>query len=471
MAGGIASSVTETAAFDAERAGTASMEDVLIAARLERLPMTAYQRGIFAIIATAWLFDSIDLGSLTFVLGSIRKQFDLSTAQAGLLSSMSFVGMFVGAALSGMAADRFGRKRVFQVSMIIWGLGSLWCSFAPDALTLGYARLLLGFGMGMEFPVGLAMASEFLPASTRGRYMAILEGFWPLGFITAGLLSLVLLQYFDWRAIFLAQAIPSLFLFVIRFLVPESPRWLADHGHQAEADRVMSEIEAKVSARLDGRPLPEPEPLPARARKDRKFSFLEIWTPDYAPRTVMIWLTWFFALLGFYGLTTWLGALLQDAGYSVSKSVTYTIWISLAGIPGFIASAILVEAWGRKPTCILMLLGSAAAAYLYGHSPSFAWLIVFGLMMQFFLFGMWSVLYAYTPELYPTRARATGAGCASAVGRLGSLLGPYLIGVILPSLGQGGVFALGAGSFVIAAAVVFVLGIETKGKALEVLSH
>ena len=471
MAGGIASCIGETTKVDAEKADFGSAGDALIAARLERLPMTGFQRNIFIIIATAWLFDSIDLGSLTFVLGSIRKQFDLTTAQAGLLSSMSFVGMFLGAALAGLAADRFGRKGVFQISMIFWGLGSLWCSLAPNAVTLGYARLLLGFGMGMEFPVALAIVSEFLPASNRGRYMAILEGFWPLGFITAGLLSLVLLQYFDWRAVFLAQAIPALFLFVIRFLVPKSPRWLVDHGNHEEADRVMGTIEAKVSARLGGQPLPEPVPLPACARKERGFSFMEIWKPPYASRTVMIWLTWFFALLGFYGLTTWLGALLQDAGYSVSKSVSYTLLISLAGIPGFITSAILVERWGRKPTAVLMLLGSAAAAYLYGHSPSLALLIVFGLTMQFFSFGMWSVLYAYTPELYPTRARATGAGCASAVGRLGSLLGPYLIGVILPSLGRGGVFALGAGSFAIAAAVVLFLGVETKGKPLEALSQ
>ncbi len=169
--------------------------------------------------------------------------------------------MFLGASLAGMAADRFGRKRVFQLSMIFWGLGSLWCSVAPNAVTLGYARLLLGFGMGMEFPVALAIASEFLPAGNRGRYMAVLEGFWPLGFISAGLLSLLLLQYFDWRAVFLAQAIPSLFLFAIRFLVPESPRWLADHGHLAEAERVMNEIEAQVRARLGGRPLPEPQVL------------------------------------------------------------------------------------------------------------------------------------------------------------------------------------------------------------------
>jgi MFS transporter, putative metabolite:H+ symporter len=442
-----------------------------IAARLERLPLTSYQRGILLIIATAWFFDSIDLGSLTFVLGSIRTEFGLSSAQAGLLSSMSFLGMFLGASLAGMLADRYGRKLVFQVSMIFWGLGSLWCAFAPDARSLGYARLLLGFGMGMEFPVALAIVSEIIPAAKRGRYVAILEGFWPLGFIAAGLLSLLLLTWFDWRSVFLCQAIPALFVFVIRMYVPESPRWLAARGRHEEAGLLMAKIEAAVRRRLGGRELPPAVTAPPTGPAAvRRFSFLELWTGPYVRRTVMIWLLWFFALLGFYGLTTWLGALLQEAGYSVAKSVSYTILISLAGLPGFVAAAWLIEAWGRKPTCVLMLLGSAAAAYFYGHAASLAQLIGFGLCMQFFLFGMWSVLYAYTPELYPTRARATGAGCASAIGRVGSLIGPYLIGVILPAAGHGGVFALGAGSFVLAAASVAILGEETKGRALEAVS-
>ncbi len=442
----------------------------MVAARLDRLPMTRFQRAIFAIIASAWFFDSVDLGSLTFILGSIRSDFGLTSVQAGLLSSMSFVGMFFGAAVSGMLADRFGRRLVFQVSMVLWGAGSLWCAYAADASELGRARLLLGFGMGMEFPVALAILSEFLPSARRGRYLAILEGFWPLGFIAAGLLSFVLLKYFSWRAVFVAQALPAVFIFVVRMMVPESPRWLADRGHLEEADRVMEQIEAKVSAHLQGRALPEPRPVAQAAQGARSFSFLELWKPDYARRTVMIWLTWFFALLGFYGLTTWLGALLQDAGYSVAKSVGYTMLISLAGVPGFIAAAILVERWGRKPTCVTMLLGSATAAFLYGHAPSLTLLIAFGLLMQFFMFGMWSVLYAYTPELYPTRSRATGAGCASAVGRLGSLIGPYAAGAILPALGQGGVFALGAGSFALAALSVGVLGIETRGRSLEAIS-
>jgi putative MFS transporter len=188
----------------------------------------------------------------------------------------------------------------------------------------------------------------------------------------------------------------------------------------------------------------------------------------------MVWLLWFFALLGFYGLTSWLGALLQQAGFAVTQSVYYTMLISLGGVPGFLCAAWLVERWGRKPTCIASLAGGAVMAFAYGqtalHGASVALLIGTGLAMQFFLFGMWAVLYTYTPELYGTGARATGSGFASAIGRVGSLIGPSVVGVVLPVFGQGGVFTLGALSFAAAAGAVWLLGIETRGLALEELA-
>lgn len=452
-------------------ARTAQAQQVAdIAARLERLPLTSYQRWIFGIIATAWFFDSMDLAALTFVLGSIRQTFGLSTAEAGLLSSMSFLGMFIGAASAGLLADRFGRARVFQVSMIFWGLGSLCCGLSTTAIALGASRLLLGFGMGMEFPVAQSMVSEIMPARNRGRYIAFLEGFWPLGFIASGLLTYFVLQAADWRWVFIMQAIPAVFVLVVRRYVPESPRWLASHGYSERAEATVRDIESRVRDRLGSKELP-PVVRQAAAPASEVTGLRTLFSGIYAKRTAMLWTLWFFALLGFYGLTTWLGALLQAKGFPITKSVFYTILISLAGIPGFLVSAWLVESWGRKATLVMNLLCGAIACHFYGSAADQTQLIIAGLCMQFFLFGMWSALYAYTPELYPTHVRATGTGFASAIGRIGSLIGPYVIGVILPAAGQSGVFALGAGAFVVAALAVLLLGEETRGRALESISH
>ena len=454
---------------------TSTVATTSIASRFERLPMTSYQARIFGIIATAWLFDSMDLGMMTFVLGSMKAEFALSTALAGLLGSASFLGMLIGAAASGLLGDRFGRRVVFQSSMVLWGAGSLLCATANDVNTLMLYRVLLGIGMGMEFPIGQAMISEIIPTRQRGRYMALLEGFWPLGFICAGFLAYILLPVAGWRGMFVALALPAIFVFVVRQFVPESPRWLESRGRRADADVIMARIEGKVRKALGGRPLPDVHVTTNLSDCERgNVGFKALWSRGYAARTIMVWSLWFFALLGYYGLTTWLGALLQQAGYTVTKSVFYTLLISLAGVPGFLTSAWLVEAWGRKPTCILMLLCSACMACFYGGTAAYAGdetqLITFGLGMQFFMFGMWSVIYAYTAELYPTRCRATGCGFASSIGRIGSLIGPYVVGVILPVTGQIGVFALGASCFVTAALIVAALGVETKGRVLEHIS-
>jgi MFS transporter, putative metabolite:H+ symporter len=468
------STLTTGGSIELPRSATGSAtnaaQTAAIAARLERLPLTSYQRGLFAIIATAWFFDAMDLGALTFLLGPIRQSFGLSTAEAGLLSSMSFLGMFIGAASAGLLADRFGRARVFQVSMIFWGLGSILCGLSPTVQTLAAARVLLGFGMGMEFPVAQSMVSEMIPARQRGRYLAILEGFWPLGFICSGLLAFAVLSVADWHWVFILQGIPAIFVLIVRRYVPESPRWLASHGDAARAERVMSEIEQKVSERLGGAALPAPAPEKIEAPRTAH-GLATLFAPGYSRRTIMLWCLWFFALLGFYGLTTWLGALLQAKGFPVTKSVYYTILISLAGIPGFMTAAWMIEAAGRKTTLIATLLGAAIASYFYGGATDQTQLIVAGLCMQFCAFGMWSALYAYTPELYPTHVRATGTGFASAVGRIGSLIGPSLVGFILPAAGQSGVFALGAGAFALAALVVLLLGEETRGRTLESISH
>lgn len=232
------------------------------AERLERLPISGYHRIIFIIIALAFFFDSMDLAMMTFLLGSIKAEFGLSTAQAGLLASSSFFGMVLGASLSGMLADRFGRKPVFQWSIVLWGLASYLCSTAQTVEMLTLFRILLGIGMGMEFPIAQSMLSELIPAKRRGRYIALMDGFWPLGFVAAGILSYFLLPVIGWRDIFLVLAVPAVFVLAIRFFIPESPRWLEQAGHHDAADKVLLRIEDRVRASLKRSDLPEPIRLP-----------------------------------------------------------------------------------------------------------------------------------------------------------------------------------------------------------------
>ena len=491
------------------------MSTLTIAQRLERLPITSYQRMIFVVIATAWFFDCLDVAMMTFVLSSIKQEFALTAEKAGLLASMSFLGMFIGAGCAGVLADKYGRVVVFRASIIIWGTASLLCALAPTIEALMFFRVLLGIGLAMELPVGQSMICEFVPARVRGKYVALLEGMWPVGFVAAGLLAMFIVPHFGWRGAFVAEAIPAIFVLVIRRMVPESPRWLAESGQSAKASEVIGEIEGKVEEALRRRGktatvvataigethgnhhgggvavLTRPEESIASAISaenashstdpvnvsnsshcvdgggPNRASIKTIFGKQYIKRTIMVWMLWFFALLGYYGLTSWFGAMLEAKGMDFAKSTENIVNISLAGIPGFFTAAWLVEAWGRKPMMITSLLCCAASAYFYGTANDTNTILIFGLVMQFFMFGMWSVIYAYTPELYPTHARATGSGFASSIGRVGAWLGPVLVGLILTKSGQQGAFIMGASAFVMAAAAVFFLGEETKGKVLE----
>ncbi|VVE02196.1 MFS transporter [Pandoraea soli] len=446
---------------------------VTAAQRLERLPVCGYHRWLFLVIALAFFFDNIDLATMTFVLGSIKADFALTNVQAGMIGSASFVGMAIGAICSGIAADRFGRKPVFQISMVVWGLGSVLCAIASGPVELSAYRLLLGIGMGMELPLAQTLLSEFIPTDKRGKYLALMDGNWPIAFISAGLLSYYVLSHHGWRVLFALEAVPALFLFVIRRYVPESPRWLESQGRYAEADAVVARVEQSVMRRLHLNVLPHVPPIAAESLLEER-GMRVIWSANYRVRALVVGTLWFFALLGFYGLNTWLGALQQASGVAVTQSVLFTVCISLGGIPGFLVAAWSVERLGRKLTCVGTLVGGAFATYVFGQVlqagadqwPSY----VAGASMQFFAFGMWAVLYAYTPELFPSRARATGCGYASFCGRIGALLGPTLVGAIVTWSTSDAVFLFGAACFGIAAACVWFFGVETKGIQLETVS-
>ncbi len=443
----------------------------LIVSRFERLPMTSYQRRFFGVIATAWLADQVNVALLGFLLVVLREYFHLSLFVVGVLGAMTYVGQLIGNVLAGYAADRWGRRRVFQSTMIVWGVGGILSALSWGIIPLLVFRCVVGVGVGGEAPVAQAYLSEFITADKRGKYIAYMEGFWAVGYVMSGALAFLLLPVLPtdgFRLVFAVTGLLACIIFWLRRAIPESPRWLAEAGRYVEANQVLSDVESRVEAAY-GSPLPVPgapvEVGPLKALSPMT-AISTLWERQYLRRTVMAAGLWFFALLGYFGLTTWLTTLLKAHGYSVAGSIGFVTLISLGGIPGFLIAAVLIERLGRKLSMAVFLAGAALFAYMYGHSsPSF--LFTNGFVMQFFFFGMWCVLYAYTPELYPTRARASGAGWASAFGRVGAIIGPVVVGAVVSGIGESGVFTLGAGAFAIAVLLVVILGPETRGKVLE----
>lgn len=457
--------------MEAQAFGVTTVDkDFLIPQRIERLPMCRVQRMISIIIVIAVFFDAVDMGAMTYLLPSLKEAFKLDAALAGLLGSMSMAGMLVGSFAAGRLADRVGRKNLLQYSMILWGVSGIALALSWNTPSMFVFRFLLGLGLGAEYPVANAMLSEFLPVKSRGRYLTIMEGLAPVGVITAGLIAWILIPLVGWRWVFVVQAVPAFWIFIIRRKMPESPRWLESVGRGEEADAICTQLEDQVRQASGQKLPPIPEVTYEPARKG-KAKFSELWKGDYLKRTAGMSIVWPLALLGYWGIQVWITALLAAKGYTIHKSMTYVLLIQLGGIPGFLSTVYLIDRIGRKASLLLGLLGSAVMAYLYGNAPNLALLIVWGVLLQFFFWVLWPSLYAFTPEIYPTRLRATGAGFVMSMGRLGAIAGPYLTGLILGAgAAQSWVFAMGVAAFVLGAIAVVALVPETKGKVLEEVS-
>ena len=430
-------------------------------ARLDRVPLNSFHWKLLITSGLGWMFDAMDVLLIGFLVAPITKEFALAPAQVGLVASAGFVGMFLGAAISGRLADRYGRRLVFQGTLVLFSVGAVLSALAPTFETLLLARIVAGLGLGGELPVVATLVSEFSPRAQRGRMTVLLESFWAYGTLAAGLVALFVLPQFGWRGAFVVAALPALYVAYLRSALPESPRYLAQRGRTAEADAVVRRVE-----RAGGGALLTLGAAIAPARSTRT-SIAELWSPAYVRRTVMLWILWFGITFTYYGIFLYVPSLLAARGLSEVRSNEFFFLSTIAQIPGYFSAAWLVERWGRKPTLVTYLLGTAAAAFLFGNAGTGTDAFLYAALLSFFNLGAWAIVYTYSPELYPTAIRATGAGMAAAVGRIGGIIGPFLTPVLVPTLGQSGVFVMFMVLLVVTALNVWLLAEETKGRSLE----
>ena len=441
----------------------------MILERLEKLPVGSFQYKLLAVTGLGWLFDSMDTGLIAFVLPVLAKDWSLTPAQMGWIGSIGLIGMALGAVLAGTLADRIGRKKVFSITVLLYSLSTGMCALSWSYESLLFFRFLVGFGLGGELPVAATLMSEYAPSHLRGRFIVLLESFWALGWLVAACIAYLLIPMFGWKIAFIIGTLPALYVFLIRLHMPESVRYLLSHNKVDEAKEIILQLEKKLavaSQPFEG----ELTPLEKGQVKEETPHFLKLWNRQFRMRTLMLWLAWFGIVFSYYGIFMWLPSIVFAQGFAVVKTFEYVLIMTLAQLPGYFAAAYLVDVIGRKYTLSLFLLMSGVCSFFFGNASSSETLLVWGAAMSFFNLGAWGVIYTYTPEQYPTAMRALGSGWAAGFGRIGGMLAPMLVGVMIAgSFGMNTIFLMFASVFVIISAVVLALGHESKQKTLEEL--
>jgi len=353
--------------------------------------VSRHYRKVFWAAGLGWMFDAMDVGLLSFLLVPLTKEWSLTPAQGGMLGTFNTIGMAIGASLGGYLADRYGRKPVFLTTMILFGLASISSAAAASYLVMLILRFIMGLGLGAELPVASTLVNEFAPESKRGRTVVLLESFWAFGWIAAAAISYYVIPQYGWRLAVIIGSIPLVYAIIIRRGIPESPQF---------------------------------------RMREEKVPLTEIFT-KYTVPTIVLWSVWFSVTFSYYGMFLWLPSVLVDKGYTMIQSFGYVLIMTLAQLPGYFTAAYFIERWGRKRTLSIYMAMTAVAAFLFGDSQTIAMLLTWGALLSFFNLGAWGALYAYTPENYPASVRASGAGFASAFGRVGSIIAPLMMGVLI----------------------------------------
>ena len=394
---------------------------------------------LLGVAGVGWLFDAMDVGILSFVIAALAVDWDLTKTEMGWIGSINSVGMAVGALVFGVLADKVGRKQIFMWTLILFSVAGGLSAFTTTLVAFMALRFLVGMGLGGELPVASTLVSESVEAKERGRVVVLLESFWAAGWLVAALISYFVIPAFSqsvgWRVALLLTALPAVYAIYIRWHLPDSPQFTV-------------KVEAKKRSIFQ--------------------NIRDVWSKKYARSTLMLWILWFTVVFSYYGMFLWLPSVMVGKGFDMITSFKYVLIMTLAQLPGYFTAAWFIEKFGRKFVLVSYLIGTAVSAFIFGNAETMGILLISGMFLSFFNLGAWGALYAYTPEQYPASIRGTGAGMAAAVGRVGGIFGPLLVGSMLTAgYDIGFIFAIFCGAIIIGVISVIFLGKETKQTELE----
>ncbi|MET1015229.1 MAG: MFS transporter [Leifsonia flava] len=436
-------------------------------ARLDRLPFTREHRKLLVGSGMGWALDAMDVGLISFVLAQLAVTWSLTGPELSWIASSGFIGMAIGASLGGLLADRLGRRQVFAITLLIFGIATGASALSWSVGVLIALRFVVGLGLGAELPVASTLVSEFAPPRIRGRIIVFLEAFWAVGWTLAAIIGFVVVPSSEdgWRWALAIGAVPALYAAFIRFGLPESVRFLESRGRTAEAEATVRRFEASAGVAPPA-DVATVETVVTKPRLSAGRQVSALWARPNRKQTAALWVVWFCVNFSYYGAFVWLPTILVASGFSLVRSFGYTLIITLAQLPGYLVAAWLVEKWGRNKTLALFLTGSAVSAVLFGLAALEWQVIGAGMLLSFFNLGAWGALYAVTPELYPTQLRATGSGWAAGIGRIASIIAPLAVPLLTGFGGNVLLFSVFAAFFLVAATAALTLA-DKRGKSLE----
>lgn len=457
-----------------------------IAARLDRLPPSRTVWTMVILISLGGVFEFYDLFFTGYVapgmvqaglfkpesLGFFASLGPLKVAGFGTFVFATFAGLWVGALLFGYVADRFGRRVVFTWSLIWYMVCTAIMAFQSTGFALNIWRFIAGVGIGVELVTIDTYISELIPGGERGRAYAVNQVICFAVVPVVAFLAFILkgtqpfgLDY--WRVVILIGTIGAAVVWILRRKIPESPRWLARHGRVEEAERIVADIERKVSAEK-GVALPQPEQL--TPEKEGRGSLKEIFGPLYLKRTITLSIFNMAQVIGFYGFAAWVPTLLVSRGIHVTHSLEYAFIIAIANPFGPLLGTLFADKLERKTQICGALVVMAVVIALFSQASSPALLIVLGVLFTLASNIMSYAYHGYQAELYPTRIRARAVGFVYSWSRIAAAFAGLAIGILLQSYGVPGVAIFIAASMVVGI-IMILLGPPTTGLMLEKISQ
>ena len=448
----------------------ARLNERLIAARIERLPFTSWQLIVGIIIASAWFFDAVDALAIAYVLPVLNGLWNLAPSQTGMLIAAGYAGQAIGSIVAGSLAERWGRVPVLLLTLLLFSIMSLACAFAWNFDSMLWFRLIQGIGLGGEVPIMITYINEFSRARGRGTFALGIQVLFAFGLTASAFLGSWIVPRFGWQWMFIIGAAPALLALPLRWMVPESARWLASKGRFADADAVLGKIES-VAAR-SGKPLP-PLPTDLPPARPAPCRFGDLFKGIYLKRTLSTWCLWICCFGLSYSIGTWLPSIYRSVFHlPLQQSLNYGLIQTAATLVGTVITVFTIDLVGRRPMFIIGLFGTAlpllSFAVIDASSPES--ILVRVCITYFFLSVLVLSLGLYTAEIYANNMRALGSGVAAAWQRSAATAGPLIVGGLLPNFGLNTVFVFFGCLISFAFLVSLFFVVETRGRVLEQLS-